>query len=141
MNRLTVVVTDFVENDLERERRELARHGIVLNTHQLRNEPADVVAEICDEADIIVVNMTELPATVIEQLSRCRLIIRHGIGFDNVDAAACATRGIQLANQPEYCVAEVAEHTICLLLACARDLGAATAAMTASVAMRQWDYA
>ena len=140
MNRLTVVVTDFVENDLDRERHELARHGIALNTHQLRNEPGDVVATICDRADVIVVNMTELRDAVIERLSRCRLIIRHGIGYDNVDAAACARRGIQLANQPEYCVAEVAEHTICLLLACARDLGAASATMNASVALKQWDY-
>lgn len=75
-------------------------------------------------ADVVLVQSVRklLTKEVIEQLEGCRGIIRVGIGFDSVDEAACNEHGISLCNVPEYCVQEVAEHALALLLAAARNL-------------------
>jgi D-3-phosphoglycerate dehydrogenase len=57
-----------------------------------------------------------LSAEVIEQLSRCRIVARYGIGVDNVDLAAASRRGIAVTNVPDYCVEEVATHALALAL-------------------------
>jgi D-3-phosphoglycerate dehydrogenase len=59
---------------------------------------------------------------IIWQLERCRCIIRVGIGYDSVDVAAATERGIMVCNVPEYCVEEVADHALSLLLASVRNL-------------------
>lgn len=59
---------------------------------------------------------------VIEKLNRCRLIALTGIGYDNVDIAAATQKGICVANNPFYCLDEVSDHAMALILACARKL-------------------
>lgn len=139
-DELTVVVTDHLEEDLEWERERLRAENVVLSVHQLKGSGNQAVIRACADADIIVVNMTGLPRAVIEALDRTRLIIRHGIGYDNVDAVACSERGIQLANEPNYCVDDVAEHAVALLLACSRNLFGAAQAVGASVQAGTWDF-
>ena len=53
---------------------------------------------------------------------RCRIIVRYGIGVDNVDLDAAAKRGIPVCNVPDYCVDEVADHTLAFILALARKV-------------------
>jgi len=57
---------------------------------------------------------------VIENLNKCRLIAITGIGYDNIDIAAATRKGICVANVPYYCLDEVSDHTMTLVLACAR---------------------
>ena len=57
---------------------------------------------------------------VIENLNKCRLIALTGIGYDNVDIAAATEKGICVANNPYYCLEEVSNHAMALILACAR---------------------
>lgn len=52
----------------------------------------------------------------------CRIIARLGTGYDNIDAQAAGEAGIPVTNLPEFCTAEVAEHTMALILACSRKL-------------------
>ena len=59
-------------------------------------------------------------AGVIENLHKCRLIALTGIGYDNVDIATATNNGICVANNPYYCLEEVSDHTMALILACAR---------------------
>jgi len=59
-------------------------------------------------------------AEVIKNLHKCRLIALTGIGYDNVDITAATDRGICVANNPYYCLEEVSDHTMALILACAR---------------------
>jgi D-3-phosphoglycerate dehydrogenase len=61
-------------------------------------------------------------ARVIENLNKCRLIALTGIGYDNVDMAAATERGICVANNPYYCLEEVSDHAMALILVCARKL-------------------
>lgn len=133
-----VVVTDYIEPDLDWEHEELARAGVALDAHALADAPADDIVAACRGADVIVTNMARMSRSVVERLDRCRLIIRHGIGYDNVDVDACSERGIAVANQPTYCVDEVAEHAIALILGCLRGLPGAEEAMTRSVDSGRW---
>jgi len=80
----------------------------------------------CSEADgIIALGIRITPgyvfsARVIDNLKKCRLIALTGIGYDNVDIAAATEKGICVANNPYYCLEEVSDQTMALILACAR---------------------
>jgi len=63
-----------------------------------------------------------ITAGVMERMGRCKIIARYGIGVDTIDLLAATAAGIIVSNNPTYCVEEVAEHTMALLLACARKM-------------------
>src|SRR4051812_30575338 len=110
--KLKVVVTDYIEDDLKWEGEEMAKAGIEFEALQLKFKPeGEILAKIGD-ADVIVVNMVKFDASLISKLKNCKLLIRHGIGYDNVDVEACTKAGITFAYQPDYCVDDVAEHAI-----------------------------
>lgn len=139
-NKIKVVVTDYIEDNLDWEAEKLAGKGIVFETYQLKFRPEeDVLAKIKD-ADIIVVNMVKMPGSIISRLEKCRLIIRHGIGYDNVDVEACTKYGIQFAYQPDYCKEDVAEHAIALIFACARKVVKSRRTLEESAKNGQWDF-
>jgi D-3-phosphoglycerate dehydrogenase / 2-oxoglutarate reductase len=88
------------------------------------------LAEIIDRYDAIVVrSATKLTAELIERASRLKVIGRAGVGVDNVDVDAATRRGIVVANAPESTVVSAAEHTIGLLVALARNIPQAHAAL------------
>ncbi len=80
----------------------------------------------CSEADaVIALGIRITPGyifnlKVIENLNKCRLIALTGIGYDNVDISAATEKGICVANVPYYCLEDVSDHTMALILACAR---------------------
>jgi phosphoglycerate dehydrogenase-like enzyme len=63
-----------------------------------------------------------LPADLVAEAQRCRIIVRCGVGFDAVDIRAAGAHGIPVCNVPDYGVDEVADHAIMLMLACNRGL-------------------
>jgi D-3-phosphoglycerate dehydrogenase len=75
-------------------------------------------------AEVVMVQSVRplLVREVIEQLEACWCIIRVGIGYDSVDVASATEQGIIVCNVPEYCVEEVADHALALLLAASRHL-------------------
>jgi len=102
------------------ERQELARAGAELVAIE-GQQPQEIVAAAAD-CDALLVVSSRVPATVIEQLARCRVIARLGAGTDRIDVAAATRRGIVVCNVPDFCTNEQAEHTLALLLAAARRL-------------------
>lgn len=83
----------------------------------------------CLDADAIIVSgMTSLNSDIIRQLQRCRIIAVIGIGYQ-VDVDAATRKGICVVNVPEYCLEEVSDHTMALLLSCARKLSQLTMAV------------
>ena len=68
---------------------------------------------------------------ILERLERCRLVIRWGIGYDQIDAVAATELGIAVANSPTYGTEDVAEHAVALLMASARRIGWANERMHA----------
>ncbi len=94
------------------------------------NSPATIIPRVAD-CDAIFVVSTALPESVIESLSRCRVISRLGTGTDKIDVAAATRKGILVTNIPTFCVEEQADHTMALLLALLRKLPQMSKAMAA----------
>jgi len=136
-----VVVTDYIEPDLNWEAQEMARRGLELLTYQLKFAPNLDVIAATREADVVIVNMVPITPEIILAWEKCRLVIRHGVGYDNVDVAALEKAGIPLCYIPDYCAEEVAEQAIALLLACGRRLAASRRALDISSAGGAWDFA
>ncbi len=136
-----IVVTDYIEPDLKWEEEQLSQlPDVEFEYHQLKFAPQEELIAAVKDADVVVVNMAPFPAEVIEALERCKLIIRHGIGYDNVDTAACTRCGIRLANVPDYCATEVAEHALALMLACVRKIMQGRKLLEDCSAAGQWDF-
>jgi len=140
MNSVKVVVTDYIEPDLDWEAREMARRGLEFLTYQLKFAPSGDVIAATRDADVVIVNMVPITSEVIAQWEKCRLVIRHGVGYDNVDVAALEKAGIPLCYIPDYCAEEVAEQAIALLLACGRRLETSRRVLDASSARGSWNF-
>lgn len=142
MKQWKIVVTDYIETDLNWEVEEFAKlANVTFEHHQLKQAPkADLIAAVRD-ADIVVVNMATFDAEVIAALEKCQLLIRHGIGYDNVDVAACTANKIRFAYQPDYCATEVAETAVALIMACARKLFVSYEVLKDASANQIWNFA
>jgi D-3-phosphoglycerate dehydrogenase / 2-oxoglutarate reductase len=92
---------------------------------------SDLAERIGDYDAIIVRSGTQLDASVLERAERLKVIGRAGVGVDNVDLATASKRGILVANAPQSTVVSAAEHTVGLLLALARSIPQAHAALKA----------
>lgn len=84
-------------------------------------EPDEVVTRSAD-AEVLIVTYVRLPTPAINRLRSVRFIVRCGVGVDIIDVDAATTRGIWVANVPDYATHEVADHTMLLLLAAARQV-------------------
>ena len=108
--------------DLSIERRQL-HAGARIETFTYRGD-ADALADACREADAVLTDYVPFGSAVLGQLARCRIISVAATGWDCVDVAAAAARGIRVAAVGEYCTDEVADHTLALMLAAERGLRA-----------------
>jgi D-3-phosphoglycerate dehydrogenase len=77
---------------------------------------------LCEEADGILFRRIEMTAAMIRKFRRCKILLRYGIGTDNVDTDAATAAGIIVGHVPGYCIDEVSVHTIALLLDCVRKI-------------------
>jgi D-3-phosphoglycerate dehydrogenase len=116
----TVVITDhsFRTVSVERELIEAAGGRLVV-AHCVTE---DEVIAACREADALLVQWAPITERVLEGLTRCKVVIRYGIGVDNVDLAAAQRAGIAVVNVPDYCVDEVADHTLALAIGLGRQV-------------------
>ena len=140
MPKLKVVITDYIEPDLNWEAAEMDKRGIEFAYHQLKFEPVEKVIAATRDADIVVVNMVKVTPELIAGWTKCKLVIRHGVGYDNVDVAALNAAGIPLCYIPDYCVEEVAEQAIALILACGRKVVSSRKVLDDSSARGIWDF-
>jgi len=75
------------------------------------------------EADVVIISSrTKLTAEVLDEMESCQLIVTTSVGFENVDVETTSSRHIRVANVPNYCIEEVADHTLGLLLALTRKI-------------------
>lgn len=121
----TILVTDHVFGGLDAERAALAEIGYTLE--QAPATDVDTLAALAESAAGILVCFAPFPAPAVEAAARggCRIIARYGIGVDNVDVDAATRAGILVTNVPDYCLDEVADHAMALLLAASRGVYAA----------------
>ena len=132
---MQVVVSDHVFDNVEVERSLVAALGATLTVAPSSDE--DTLARLAAGADAMLVCFAPITARVVNAAAgaNCKIIARYGIGVDNVDVAAATDAGIRVTNVPDYCLDEVADHTVALLLSLARQV------VTASQGVRSggWD--
>ena len=120
-----VAVTDSVFPNLDPAGEVLAKIGGEL---RLAKEPTpEAILEIARDADAVLATYAKVTAAMISQMTRCRVIARFGIGVDNVDVPAATKAGIVVTRVPDYCLDEVSDHTMALLLALVRKIPASNA--------------
>lgn len=122
MKRFKVVMTSQLYPSVEIERRMLEEVGAHLEI--ANGERSDIVTRARD-ADALLTHLAQIDEDMINQLVRCKVIARYGIGVDSIDLEAAAARGIVVTNVPDYCVEEVATHTLACLLCLNRNVLAA----------------
>ena len=120
MSTFRVVITDHGFPNLKHEEDVIGAAGGELIVAQCTT--TSEVIEASRDADALLVQWAPVDSSVIAELTQCKVIVRYGIGVDNVDLVAAKARGIPVCNIPDYGVHEVAEHAVSLGLALARQL-------------------
>src|SRR6202158_1117201 len=120
MAKALVAVSDSVFPNLDLARGVVSRVGAELRMAAQPTPPA--ILEVAREADALLVTYAKITAEMIGQMKRCRIISRFGIGVDNVDIAAETASGIVVTKVPDYCVDEVSDHAMALLLSLVRKI-------------------
>ena len=115
-----VLVTDSTFENLEIECGVLEPLGCQIESRQCKT-PADLL-EVVSQADFVMTQFAPVNATVIGAMTRARVIVRYGIGVDNIDLQAARARGIPVCNVPDYCIDEVADHTLAFILSATRQV-------------------
>lgn len=80
------------------------------------------IEDLTEDVDAVIVFRTFVNETAIKKAKRCKLLLRQGIGFDLIDVPAATRAGIYVSNIPDYCIEEVSDHAMTLLLATVRNL-------------------
>jgi D-3-phosphoglycerate dehydrogenase len=83
--------------------------------------PAELI-KTCADADGIIVNLPAMNAGVISKLTRCKIISRYGVGYDNVAVKEATAKGIWVANVPDYCGEDVSDQALALFMSCVRKV-------------------
>lgn len=116
-----VVITDYSFPNLEIEEGILiaAGHEVVAWKEK---RPAEELIELVRDAHAVITQFASVNTDVIANMRQARVIVRYGIGVDNVDLAAARARGIPVCNVPDYCIDEVADHTLAFILGTTRQV-------------------
>lgn len=120
MAQFQVAVSDIVFPNLDRARAVLSAIGAEV---RLADEPKpEAILRVAKDADALLATYAKITADMIRQMTRCRIISRFGIGVDNVDIPAATERGIVVTKVPDYCIDEVSDHAMALLLTAVRKI-------------------
>lgn len=129
-----VVVTDHVFPHLDVEREELKKIGAFLIESKGSDEES--ILEVAYDADAVLTCYAQLGSSLIGKLQQCQVIARYGIGVDNIHLEAASKKGIIVTNVPDYCIEEVSDHAIALILASSRKI----CQLNSTVKAGRWDF-
>jgi D-3-phosphoglycerate dehydrogenase len=120
MPSLLVAVADSVFPNLDLARAVVSRAGAEL---RLASQPTpEGIVAAAREADALLVTYAKINADMIREMKKCKIISRFGIGVDNVDIEAATRQGIVVTKVPDYCIDEVSDHAMALLLSLVRKI-------------------
>lgn len=117
---MKTAITDYSFPDLGVEEAILRPSGTVLVTGQCKT--TDTLIPLVRDADAIITQFAPINRDVIAAMEQARVIVRYGIGVDNVDLEAARAKGIPVCNVPDYCIDEVADQTLAFILASTRQV-------------------
>ncbi len=136
MKTANFLLTDFDASNFDLEQRVFAQSGVNFFTAHCKSED-DVIREaLACNADGLLIQYAPITARVLDALPRVGLCSRIGAGYDTIDTAACAERGVWVANSPDYGVGEVATHALALAL----DLVRGVTFHDADIRAGKWHY-
>jgi D-3-phosphoglycerate dehydrogenase len=115
-----VAVTDYSFDTLDVEEAILQPLGVSLVGQ--KSKSADEVAALVADADFVITQFAPVNAAVIGAMTKAKVIVRYGIGVDNVDLEAAKAKNIPVCNVPDYCIDEVADHTLAFILGLTRGV-------------------
>jgi len=116
--KIAIVHSIFPGLEIERKAIEDAGGEIVIAKSQSEEDMIDVIKD----ADAIVTTYAEVTKRMIDATEKCKIIVRTGIGVNNIDIPAATEKGIYVANVPDYCFDEVSDHTISLAVTLSRQI-------------------
>jgi D-3-phosphoglycerate dehydrogenase len=131
--RRRVLVTDYAWANLDIERKILGEVGADLVVATTGDESQ--LVELANDADAILTNWKRVPPEAIDVASRCSVISRYGVGVDNIPVKHATELGVIVTNVPDFCLDEVSDHAMALVLACARRI----VAFAKSTRAGNWD--
>lgn len=135
VRKFKVVVTDYEFASLEIERKILKEVDAELIATQCKSE--DDLIKVARDADgLLNLYFGPISEKVLGSLKKCKVVSRYGIGVDTIDIEAATRYGIIVTNVPSYCVDEVSDHAMSLILACARKIVALNEAVKDGI----WDF-
>src|SRR5262245_33768311 len=118
---IKVAVTDYTFDALDVETAILQPLGCELVAWKKIAPPAELARLVAD-ADHVITQFAPVNAEVIAAMRKARVIVRYGVGVDNVELEAARKQAIPVCNVPDYCLDEVADHTMALILATTRSV-------------------
>jgi D-3-phosphoglycerate dehydrogenase len=116
----TVAITDYTFDTLDVETKILQAAGLEVRSGQCKT--AEALIALVADADAVITQFAPITKEIIDAMKKARVIVRYGVGVDNVDLNAARERKIPVCNIPTFCIDEVADHTLGLLLAATRAL-------------------
>ena len=120
MARPVIAVTDSPFPSLDPAKAALAR--LDPDIRMAKSPAAEDILAVARDADAVLVTYARLPGELLRQLKRCKAIGRFGLGVDNIDLVTAKELGIAVNYVPDYCLREVSDHAMALLLALARKI-------------------
>ena len=115
----TVAITDYTFANLDIEKSILDPLAQVISG---QCKSPETLIELVQNADAVITQFAPVNAAVIDSMQRAKVIVRYGIGVDNVDLEAAKRKGIPVCNVPDYCIDEVADHTLAFILGSTRQI-------------------
>lgn len=117
---MKIMYTDIDHKSLDIERKVLNDAGLDFEVTQCKTE-ADVIKN-CREADILINQYAPITTAVMDSLPNFKMVVRYGVGVDNIDVKAAVERGITVCNIPDYGTNEVADHALALMMTLVRKI-------------------
>jgi D-3-phosphoglycerate dehydrogenase / 2-oxoglutarate reductase len=109
-----VIHTDPHHTDFRHEQAELDAIGATLRPLNVTSEAE--VAAACRDADALLVTYAKIGKVALAGMPKLKIVVRTGVGYDSLDVPAATERKVMVANVPDYCISDLAEHTMALLL-------------------------
>src|SRR6185295_16253427 len=117
---LKVAVTDYSFENFDVEEAILKPLPCRIDARHCKTQ--DELIDQTRDADCVITQFAKLNAAVLGVMTKARVIVRYGIGVDNIDLDAARERGIPVCNVPDYCIDEVADHALSMILSLTRAI-------------------
>lgn len=134
MSKLMMAVTDCEHIDYTQEREICEANGIGFVKYDLKEEAE--AAEVLKDFTVVGNQYLKMTDSLMDKLPNLKVIVRYGMGVDNVDIPAATRHGIKVCNVPDYSVQEVAAHAFAMFMALTRKLKV----MDRSMSRGTWNY-